>query len=86
MTGQLGAYSADKVAAGLHHVAVLASLVERRLRRAAGPSGTSVVLTWGRGVEGQLGSGSHADSGTPRIVDGALKGRQVLQVRAISTP
>ena len=82
VTGQLSTYSAEKVAAGLHHVAVLASPVERRLRRAAGPSGTSVVLTWGRGTEGQLGSGGHTDSGTPRVVDGALKGRQILQACA----
>ena len=61
-------------------MAVLASPVERRLRRAAGPAGSSVVLTWGRGAEGQLGCGSYSDSATPRVVDGALKGRQILQV------
>jgi hypothetical protein len=39
----------------------------------------SVVLTWGRGREGQLGSGGHADSALPRAVE-ELRGRRVLQV------
>ena len=80
VTGQMSAYSAEKVAAGLHHIVVLASPVERRLRRPAGPAGISVILAWGRGAEGQLGGGSLSDSATPRVVDGALKGRQILQV------
>ena len=39
----------------------------------------SVIVTWGRGREGQLGTGARADSAHPRRVD-ALCGRHVLQV------
>jgi hypothetical protein len=39
----------------------------------------SVIYTWGRGREGQLGVGMHADSAVPAAVD-ELRGRHVLQV------
>ena len=38
-----------------------------------------LIFTWGRGREGQLGNGAHADSAFPQPV-GDLQGRQVLQV------
>lgn len=45
-----------------------------------------IIFTWGRGREGQLGTGAHADSAFPQPV-GDLQGRQVLQVRhAIRSP
>ena len=39
-----------------------------------------MIFAWGRGREGQLGNGVHADSASPQPV-GDLQGRQVLQVR-----
>jgi Regulator of chromosome condensation (RCC1) repeat len=39
-----------------------------------------VVLAWGCGSRGQLGSGKAADSAMPRVVEGSLRGRQILQV------
>ena len=45
----------------------------------AGAAGR-VVLAWGCGGRGQLGSGTPADSVVPRIVEGSLRGRQILQV------
>jgi Regulator of chromosome condensation (RCC1) repeat len=39
-----------------------------------------VLLAWGCGGRGQLGSGTPADSVVPRIVEGSLRGRQILQV------
>ena len=39
----------------------------------------SVIFTWGRGREGQLGLGMHIDSAIPAAVD-ELRGRHVLQV------
>ena len=41
---------------------------------------TCIIFTWGRGREGQLGTGAHADSAVPQPVED-LQGRQVLQVR-----
>ncbi len=45
----------------------------------------SVIFTWGRGREGQLGVGLHADSAIPAPVD-ELRGRHVLQVSCTSDP
>lgn len=39
----------------------------------------SVIVTWGRGREGQLGTGARADCAHPRRVD-VLRSRHVLQV------
>lgn len=43
------------------------------------PSGARSVFAWGRGSEGQLGTGSLADSGVPVQVVG-MQGRTVQQV------
>ncbi len=40
-----------------------------------------MVLTWGCGSGGQLGTGALADSLQPLVVEGALRGRQILQAR-----
>lgn len=50
-----------------------------RIRFNIGTAGR-VVLAWGCGGRGQLGSGKPADSVVPRIVEGSLRGRQILQV------
>ena len=76
----MSSYSAEQVSAGLHHVAVLASPAKRRLRKAAAPPGSLVVLAWGRGAEGQLGGNARSDNAGPKVVGGSLKGRQILQV------
>ena len=93
--GQLTGLAVERMAAGAHHVCVLASPVDpRSLGRGGGGGdtprdyqaasgfrpGARVVLAWGRGAGGQLGSGTSADSALPRVVDGGLKGRQLLQV------
>lgn len=39
-----------------------------------------VVLAWGCGGRGQLGSGAATDSVAPRVVEGSLRGRHILQV------
>lgn len=44
----------------------------------------SVIFMWGRGREGQLGGGLHADSANPSAVD-ELRGRHVLQVTTFCT-
>ena len=41
-----------------------------------------MVMMWGRGREGQLGTGGHADSAAPRPVE-ELRGRRVVQVRCV---
>eukprot|EP00887_Chlorella_sp_A99_P006935 scaffold2.g6935.t1 len=70
----------DEVACGMHHVVAVARPTDRRTGRPA-DHGPSLLLAWGRGSEGQLGTRSFEDSATPLVVDG-LKGRHVLQVSA----
>ena len=45
-----------------------------------------VVITWGRGAEGQLGGSGRPDGSAPKVIDGSLKGRQILQVLTASGP
>ena len=45
---------------------------------------SSVIFMWGRGREGQLGGGLHADNASPSAVD-ELRGQHVLQVITICT-
>lgn len=84
--GALASYAVERLAAGGQHVCVLAAPSEPQLRRpssglaAPPPAPTRVVLAWGRGGQGQLGSGAAVDSVVPHIVSGGLKGRHILQV------
>ena len=39
-----------------------------------------VVITWGRGAEGQLGGSSRPEGSSPKVIVGPLKGRHILQV------
>lgn len=88
MGGALASYAVERLAAGGQHVCVLAAPSEPQLRRPSSgltappppPTPTRVVLAWGRGGQGQLGSGAPVDSVVPRIVGGGLKGRHILQV------
>ena len=40
-----------------------------------------MIVTWGRGREGQLGTGARVDIAHPRAVE-ELRGRRVLQVKS----
>ena len=72
-------YFVDSICCGTHYVLALARPMDRRQARPV-EHGATTVFAWGKGSEGQLGSGKFDDSATPLLVD-ALKGRSVLQVR-----
>ncbi|BDA49523.1 probable E3 ubiquitin-protein ligase HERC2 at N-terminal half [Coccomyxa sp. Obi] len=69
----------ERVAVGMQHVAALAGPLDGQTGRAEEGEERSVIFMWGRGREGQLGGGLHADNATPSAVD-ELRGRHVLQV------
>jgi hypothetical protein len=73
----------ESAACGMHHVVALARPLDRKQGRPA-EHGPTAVFAWGKGSEGQLGSGKFDDSAAPVLVD-ALKGRQVRQVRSLSS-
>lgn len=74
--GALGGLITAQIAAGMHHIAVIAGPVDNPM---------SEMYTWGRGTEGQLGHGqalpgSSPSCPEPRIVK-QLEGRRLLQVQ-----
>lgn len=81
VAGALANRWVDELAAGLNHCAAAARQAERRPSGALTAVGQKVVLAWGRGQEGQLGSGRVMDSATPVVVEG-LAGQKVQQVAA----
>lgn len=70
----LSSSSVQAIACGLHHAAALATPADRR-----SANEQTLLVTWGRGTEGQLGTGGQQGSATPRVVD-ALRKRTVLRV------
>lgn len=75
----LSQHFVHSVSAGRNHAAALGGPLNTATGKAAEGSENTVILTWGRGRDGQLGCGLAADSAAPRIVE-ELRGRRVLQV------
>lgn len=73
--GALGGLITTQIAAGMHHIAVI-----------AGPPSdmASHIYTWGRGTEGQLGHGAALPGTSPSCPEPTLlkhlEGRKILQV------
>ena len=84
MGGELSKHFVESVAAGRHHVAAMAGPLDGATGKAHEGLESTVIFMWGRGREGQLGSGGAADSAAPQLVE-ELRGRRVLQV-IISAP
>lgn len=83
--GALAGQFVDSISCGMHHVAAIARQTDRKTGRpqSLSESNGSVVsnniFTWGRGDQGQLGTGKPEDSAAPVLVD-AVRGRDILSV------
>lgn len=79
--GALIGHFVDAVACGMHHVIALGRPIEKKTGRPVfdGPSPSSVTFSWGRGTEGQLGSGKFEDSVRPLVIE-ALRGRRCFSI------
>lgn len=84
--GALVGQFVDDVACGMHHVATLARPLDRKTSKptiaAEGGGGSNAcpgVFVWGRGDQGQLGTGKLDDSATPVPVDG-MRGHHALSI------
>ena len=71
VSGQMATHFAECVAAGMSHVAVVAT--QRGKNNVVASSGTGQVtrlLTWGQGARGQLGTGEGRDDHVlPQVTD-----------------
>ncbi|KAL4516181.1 hypothetical protein Ndes2526A_g03620 [Nannochloris sp. 'desiccata'] len=79
--GQLLHHFVDAIACGMHHVVVLGRPMEKKVGRPIENSLPS-VFTWGRGSEGQLGTGKWDDAPSPVVIEENLKGRRAVTVAA----
>lgn len=78
--GVLTGYFIDAVCCGMHHVVCVGRPIDKRAGKPAASSGAiTPVFAWGRGAEGQLGTGKWEDSVLPIQVE-ALKGKKVLSI------
>jgi hypothetical protein len=75
----------EEISCGMHHVAAIASLPSsaRSSTQAIGLKGEggrrTRLLTWGKGVQGQLGNEGLKDRSMPQPVP-AVEGKRILQV------
>ncbi len=76
--GLLSNVYVDKIDCGLHHVVVAGRPFDRKSARPVDEV-SSLVFTWGRGREGQLGQGKLEDSVFPVMIE-ALKSRHISSV------
>ncbi len=83
VTGALAGHRIERLAVGLQHVVALGGPMDRRTGLIELGQESTMIFTWGRGREGQLGTGTSSDSVTPRLVE-PLRGHRVLKVRDTS--
>lgn len=76
--GNLSGIFVDKIACGMHHALVAGRTIDKRSGKPL-DSTTNLVFAWGRGTEGQLGTGKLEDSKCPIPLE-TFKGRSILDI------